>query len=345
MAMIALGPNARLSSGAIQAELGRRWPDLPRAKAAKKDDTTFSFRIGALDVIAGLIPAPIPWSDLEGPCATSILWKEAADVLRNHKTHLILTVSGTDDPLERIRLLTQVTAALLTACAEAVGVFWTEATLVIPPRLFVEFATTVLPDGPPLDIWVDFRIGKSKSGKSAGFTKGMESLGHMEFETRDSPEPPGELRKRLHGLAHYVLENGPVIRDGDTVGEDAHERIRVIYGDSSFGLEKKVMRLEYAPAGPRRRRRRRPGKKESRSRMTAYGYVHAIFTLAVTILFGIWLHSAMAGILARPWVRHLVLDIPILIGGFVFLVLSDSILQKTFGLEAFEDRESKRGRA
>jgi hypothetical protein len=61
-------------------------------------------------------------------------------------------------------------------------------------------------------------------------------------------------------------------------------------------------------------------------------------TIAITIGFGVWLHAALAGILVRPIVRHAVLDLPILIGGFLFLVVSDSILQKMFGLEAFRER-------
>jgi hypothetical protein len=246
MAMIALGPNARLSGAAIQADLARQWPSLPKATAMEEKEDTFSFRVGTLDVIAGLMPAPIPWSDLEGPCATSWLWKDAAAVLRSHAKHLILTVSGEEQALDRIRLLTQVAASVLATCPEAVGVFWTHAAMVIQPPLFREFATTILPGGKPVHIWVDFRVGKGASGKLAGFTTGMEALGHMEFETEDSPEPPGELRERFIGLANYVLENGPVIRDGDTIGEDANERIRVVYADSAFGQKGKVMRLEYS---------------------------------------------------------------------------------------------------
>jgi Domain of unknown function (DUF4261) len=64
---------------------------------------------------------------------------------------------------------------------------------------------------------------------------------------RTLPSPPGELRERFHGLANYVLENGPVIRDGDTIGEDANEKIQVVYADSAFGHEGKVMRLVYTP--------------------------------------------------------------------------------------------------
>jgi len=246
IAMVALGPNAHLSADAIRSELAKEWPALLPAQDVESNDGTFSFRVGPLDVVAGLMPAPIPWSDLEGPCASSLLWKDAAEVLRKHTTHLILTVLGEEGPLERMNLLTQVTAAVLASCPEALGVFWTSAALVIQPPLFRDFATKILPAGPPLYIWVDFQVGKGPSGKTIGFTRGMEALGHMEFETEDSPEPPGGLRERFFGLANYVLENGPVIRDGDTIGEDANERIRVVYADSAFGSEGKVMRLEYS---------------------------------------------------------------------------------------------------
>ena len=60
-----------------------------------------------------------------------------------------------------------------------------------------------------------------------------------------APEPPGELRERLMALAGYVLDNGRVLRNGDTFGQDADERIRVVYSDSAFGHGDQVMRLVY----------------------------------------------------------------------------------------------------
>lgn len=127
----------------------------------------------------------------------------------------------------------------------ALGVFWTHAELVVQPPLFRDFAIEVLER--PLYIWLSLRAGKNAAGKTAGFTIGMESLGHMEFETEDASDSPGDLRERFLALANYVLDNGPVIRDGDTIGEDANERIKVVYAKSAFGREGKVMRLEYAP--------------------------------------------------------------------------------------------------
>lgn len=245
IAFIPLMPKAKLSTAAIKAHLAAKWPDLPTPESVKAEKNQMAFRIGHGDVIVALMPAPIPWSDLEGPCKTSWLWKDAESALRPHTGHLIVTVVSDEGPIERSTLLTQACASILATCPEAPGVYWGNATLVISSEVFQDFATEILPM-PPLHIWVDIRVGPSgKRGRMSGFTTGMEALGHMEFETESSPEPPGELRERFFGLANYVLENGPVIRDGDTIGEDANERIRVVYSKSAFGHKGKVMRLEY----------------------------------------------------------------------------------------------------
>jgi hypothetical protein len=247
-----LDPKAKLSSAAIRADFVKKWTDLPTPEPVKAEKDQVAFRVGDNDVIIALMRAPIPWSDLEGPCQTSWLWKDADVALRDHTGHLIVTVLSQDDPVEQSRLLTQVCASILATCEQAPGVFWSNATLLIPSEVFQGFARDILPYGPPLQFWVDFRAVPSGKGKTSGFTTGMKALGHMEFETESASEPPEELRKRFLGLANYVLEHGPVIKDGDTIGEDAHERIQVVYAKSAFGHTGKVMRLEYSSTGARK---------------------------------------------------------------------------------------------
>jgi hypothetical protein len=250
--MVTFSDDPQLAVADIQRDIAMKWPDLPSITDADEKDNTLSFRVGSADVILGKMPAPIPWSDLEGPCATSILWPDAADALKEHKTHVIVTVSGELDPIALSTLLTQATASLMATSPTALGVYWGNATLVVPKDVFIDFAVEVLPEGPPLHVWVDFRVGTDSDKSSSGFTTGMAALGHMEFESQDAAEPPGELRERFLALGSYVVENGPVINDGDTVGEDANERIRVVYSDSAFGHEGKVMRLVYEKESPKK---------------------------------------------------------------------------------------------
>jgi hypothetical protein len=253
--MVALGSGARYSAAEIQRDLATTWPDIGPMQPAEEGEGTMAFRVGDSDVIMGLMPAPIPWTDLEGPCATSWIWPDAAEEMKKHTQHLIVTVSSEASPVERARLLTQVVAAVIGAGQGVVGVYWGDATLVVSPPVFRDFAVEVLPHGPPLHIWIDFRVGKGDNGKSAGFTTGLAALGHMEIETLNATDPPGELRDRLIGLAGYLLENGPVINDGDTVGEDENERIRVVYSNSAFGHEGRVMRLDYSAVQPQAKKK------------------------------------------------------------------------------------------
>ena len=249
ISMIPLGNSPKISPTAIKADLSATWSDMPPLGATEKNEKQMlSFDVGDdSHVILTLMPGPIPWSDLDGPCATSVLWKDAAKVLRPHKAHLLVTImfEGDRSPIEKAKLLTQVTAAILHTCDAALGVYWCNATLVIQPELFRDFAVEILPVGPPIHIWVDFRVGKNEQGKTSGFTAGLQALDHMETETEKSPEPVGELRARIEGLIEYLLENGPVIGDGDTIGEDTNERIKAVYSPSSFGHEGTVMRLDY----------------------------------------------------------------------------------------------------
>ena len=236
----------------VQRHLAENWPDLSAASEIEETDDTLSFQIGESGVVMAKMPVPIPWSELEGPCETSILWHNATEEVKKHAIHWIVTVSGELEPLGLSTLLTQVTAATLASCRSAIGVYWGNATLIVPKGIFIDFAKDVLPHGPPLYIWVDVRIRKDSEKSSAGFTTGMKALGHMEFETLTAPESPGKLRERFLALAGYVIENGPVIGDGNTVGDDAEERIRVKYANSSYGQKDKVMRLVYENASAKK---------------------------------------------------------------------------------------------
>jgi hypothetical protein len=250
VSMVALSEDAQLCAADIQHEMAAKWPDL-RVSTADEIGDDLCFRIGLADVILAKMPAPIPWSDLEIVSATSFLWPDATAVLKQHKAHLVIAVKGELHPIPLAGLLTQATGAVLSTLPDALGVYW-RGVLVIPRDLFIEFAVDILPKGPPIHIWVDFRVGRKDNNRTFGFTAGMAALGHMELEAPDSPETPGMLRQRFGDLADYVLENGPVIGDGHTVGRDARERIRVKYGDSAFGHEGKVMRLEYERQSPKK---------------------------------------------------------------------------------------------
>lgn len=326
ISMVALGKDAKISGTAIPKAWAARWRQGAQPGGAEKKENTLSYRVGEIDVIYGLMPAPIPWSDLERPCETSILWPEAAAELKRHKRHVIVTASGEAEPVELMTVLTQATAALADSCEGTVGVYWGSASIVLPPKLFGEIAGDCIPNEFPVAIWVNCVVGKNEDGGSSGYTCGLDSFGLMDFVAEKSPEPPAELHKRLFGFAEYILTNGPVIKDGDTIGETAEEKIKITYGPSTFGHKEPVMRLSYPVEF---------SGKSSGERLTTYGYLHAGATLLCTIGFGYFLYTVFP-FLRESFLRHVVLIPLILIFGFLLLLISDNILQKAFGLQAFD---------
>lgn len=249
--MVLLREEVAAPASRIEQELRTRYPDLNAANPADKESVA-SLKLRDGELFVALMPAPIPWSDLEGPCATSLLWKNAADEVKPHCAHLIVSVLTELGEVERQILLTQVTVAVLAASDAAIGVYWGSATLLAPKDFFLEYAGKIMPLGPPLDIWVDFRVGWQTDTTSGGFTKGLEALGHLELEARDWPEKPSDLRERFRELARYLVQNGAVIKDRDTIGQDQTEKIRAVYAPSTFGQNTRVMQLRYEspPAKP-----------------------------------------------------------------------------------------------
>jgi hypothetical protein len=66
----------------------------------------------------------------------------------------------------------------------------------------------------------------------------------MEFEIPGLEMEPGELREWLINIMYYVLEKGPVLKHGQTIGMTADHQLKIRHTKSSFGHVGQVIRLE-----------------------------------------------------------------------------------------------------
>jgi hypothetical protein len=246
-AMVMLGKGAKLSLAEVQHHFISSWPRLPRPVNSQKTDHTISFTVAGSTVFFGLIPGPIPDKDLGRICAESWLWPDAKEAFNEHRGHVVISVESVETPLNQVKFLSLATAAMLMACPSALGVFWCGGNLVVSPEMFREFCVRMLPDSLPLYIWVDFRVSQ-KNGRTIGYTSGLSQFGLMDIETVTSHETITELRERMFTLAVYLIENGMIIKNGQTLGEDERDQIKAVYSDSAFGNPKKVLRLDFESA-------------------------------------------------------------------------------------------------
>ena len=154
---------------------------------------TLVFGLGKDNAAVALMPVPIPWSNLEGPCATAWWWPEATERMKNHNSHILVALVGdTGNLIQRHIMLTHLTAAVASH-TDAAGIYWGGGTLVHDPQVFIEQARNLSPDSLPLHLWIDFRVEPNDDGSSRLFTTGMKAFGKAEIEIPHSRKQPAEV--------------------------------------------------------------------------------------------------------------------------------------------------------
>ena len=210
----------------------------------KEDRKVFSFALDGFSFNAIVVGTAIPWKDLEGPCHTCRTWPEAIDEVRQHTAHAIVTVDHeTAGYKELAWYLTKGIEALLPAL-DSIGVYWGAGTTISSSKAFHALSSESSLDFLPLYLWIDFRSYPENESRVSFFTSGMKALGHMEIEIKESGENPTILLDLVYNFAHYLLDNGPVIKNGQTFGMTEEQRILVSLVPSFTDRDQTVYRLE-----------------------------------------------------------------------------------------------------
>jgi Domain of unknown function (DUF4261) len=206
-------------------------------------DENLVFAVHGGNLAVSLMPAPIPWSELEGPCATAWWWPEATERMRSHRFHFVVAlIGGAIEPVERRVLLTNVVREVVTS-ADPVGVYWGEGTLVHEPKRFLKMTSSISGTNIPGTVWLDVRVEPVEDNAVRCFTTGLAPLGFREIEVVRSTLPPDEVMGFIGDTACYIINNRKQIKHGETIGRTATERYQVSYAASMFDRGK-LMRLE-----------------------------------------------------------------------------------------------------
>jgi hypothetical protein len=197
-------------------------------------------------VALALMPAPVPGTDIPHAAKATWLWPKHDPIQKalDHKAFILCTLmGGTGTPVECRLILSQIMATV-TDLPGVVGIYWHDAGVIHYPPVFTEMAQSDQAELMlPINIWTDIRVGNNNDGTSSGRTLGMTALGHMEIEYPKSPTRPSELREWLQHIVLYVLDAGPILKHGQTIGLTQDEKIKITHTNSVFGLPGKVIRL------------------------------------------------------------------------------------------------------
>ncbi len=225
--------------------IGENYADAPTMTAAGTTENLFTCTIGDYTAAVTLVPNPIPWSQLEGPCATAWFWPDAAAALREHRAHLLVTlVDEAGKAIQKSTALTQLVAGLV-ASSRTCGVFWGPGRLVHPPQAFLDQAAQLSSDDMPLFLWVDFRVERNDSGTTRLYTTGLEALGYTELEVPEYTGNPQTLLEFSYNVAHYQLSQAKDINEGDTIGLTDEVQVVAPRGPSMFDESLAVVTLDF----------------------------------------------------------------------------------------------------
>ena len=241
--MVALRDDVLPNETALIGWLRDSWSTVPPIDNIERRDDVITFDLDGDTVAVSLMPQPVPWSDLEGPCREAWYWPQAAEALRDHRSHvLVVLVPKASQRIDAALSLTRVVAAV-TASSQAVGVLWGGGGLVHSPESFVEVARKTSRESLPLQLWVAFGIHREEDGAHSLYTSGLEEFGHMEIEVAHSRRDPRALIDRVFNVALYVLDKGAVLQDGETLGASDDEKIEISHVPSFCHDECTVVRL------------------------------------------------------------------------------------------------------
>lgn len=177
------------------------------------------------------MPAPIPTGEAER-AADSFLWPNGSR-FAVHTSHVVVGSGGTHpDRVGAALALTELAVAALRAF-NGTAVYWGSGSITVKRDQFLEFALGATREHLPLYLWCRFQVVRPAENRFGLYTIGLRQFDVMELEVDDSAWKPSELLEFAYNMAHYLVQSGPVIKDGDTVGGSDAQRITVRHGTST----------------------------------------------------------------------------------------------------------------
>lgn len=220
----------------------------PEFSAEVTDGDVVGVRCGEETIgFLALMRAAIPDSEAEHHADGNFLWPNGRAEAATHRAHVIVTLAGGSSPdtsVEAALTLSRLTLVALRIF-DGIGVYWGAASVCHSREFFENACDGMNEEQLPVLAWLRFQFVADDDGSKRFYTLGMPSFGLMDIEVDHVVGEPGELFGFVADVAHYLLQSGPVIADGNTVGGTAEERIVVRHLPSLLDPEKTVYKIQF----------------------------------------------------------------------------------------------------
>lgn len=243
LAFVVLAEPKMPSGEQVKAALLQRLGNSAAIEKMEADDTVVLFRIAGGTVAIGLVDSPIPNRELEDVCRFAWYWKAACESVAPHKAHLMVTLLDVKlDKVDAALLQTQVVASVMPD-ANAIASYWSGN---LQPRdMVLKLSSNASRQNLPVMLWINYRLSNDLLKGWSISTRGMKDFGLMEIESKDANVDGKSIFGLVAWMSEYLISKGPVILDGETVGQSPAQNIRVRHAPSYWNEGQTVYRVVY----------------------------------------------------------------------------------------------------
>lgn len=192
------------------------------------------------------MPAAIPGGEAENNADGNFLWPKGREEAATHRAHVIVTNMGAGDQ-SPIRSAISVSQLALVALRlfNGIGVYWGNASVCNSRAVFEDFCQNMSDEHVPVPVWLRFQLVRASDYGIGMYTLGMRQFDLMDIEVDRCTMDVGALFEFVSNIAHYLIQSGPIIADGNTVGGIAEERILVHHRPSMIDKKRKVYKIVF----------------------------------------------------------------------------------------------------
>lgn len=181
------------------------------------------------------IDAPFPAGDLGKDPEQRMVWPACAAESRAWRSHLIVLTMGGGTDLVARRTAAADQLRVAAAIAEGTGasaVAWGGAMVFHPAQAF---AAAIARDPLAPDVLVRGRWYGDGWSRAGLRTEGLAAFDLPEIDHPPTGEPAHEIANRVLNIAAYLMAQGMVLKDGDTLGPTEAPALRVHHAHTPDG--------------------------------------------------------------------------------------------------------------
>ncbi|WP_404336995.1 DUF4261 domain-containing protein [Sphingomonas sp. MMS12-HWE2-04] len=184
-----------------------------------------------------LIALPMPYdpSAIHGALGRSFWFDGDRDRIARQRGYITISAEAPDSfeaKLATAKVLTLIVGVLARDPA-VVAVFNNMVSTLFSPEMASAQMATLTTGQIPIQLWVWAAPNRIEDGNASFTTGGLEPFLGYEVEVWNAPYPVATVAEKLSGVLRYLLQAGPVIAHGDTIGTSADDQqTRCFFGPS-----------------------------------------------------------------------------------------------------------------